>query len=233
MELPRKILIGSTVIVGLGNFIRDLDHNFSKVAFVSGEIVRERTQAISQKSMEDADLDEYRWFVAADATVNESEKLARDLKSYSPDVIIGQGGGRSVDLAKMSAFRLGKSFISVPTSASHDGISSPFVSMRGADKPYSIKAKTPIGVLADVELMSKAPRRLMISGCGDLVGKITAVKDWELARDGVGEYYGTYAANLAYLSAKIILDEGRKLVVDDLYGLRTVVEALISAGVAS
>lgn len=233
MELPRKILIGSTVIVGLGNFIRELDHNFSKVAFVSGEIVRERTQAISQKSMEDADLDEYRWFVAADATVNESEKLARGIKSYSPDVIIGQGGGRSVDLAKMSAFRLGKSFISVPTSASHDGISSPFVSMRGADKPYSIKAKTPIGVLADVELMSKAPRRLMISGCGDLVGKITAVKDWELARDGVGEYYGTYAANLAYLSAKIILDEGRKLVVDDLYGLRTVVEALISAGVAS
>ena len=100
MELPRKILIGSTVIVGLGNFILELDHNFSKVAFVSGEIVRERTQAISQKSMEDADLDEYRWFAGSDATVNESEKLARDLKSYSPDVIIGQGGGRSVDLAK-------------------------------------------------------------------------------------------------------------------------------------
>jgi glycerol-1-phosphate dehydrogenase [NAD(P)+] len=233
MELPRMILIGSTVIVGLGNFIRQLDHNFSKVAFVSGAIVKERTQAISQKSMEDADLDEYRWFVAADATVNEAKKLARVLKSYSPDVIIGQGGGRSVDLAKMTAFRLGKSFISVPTSASHDGISSPFVSMKGADKPYSLKAKTPIGVLADVELMSKAPRRLMISGCGDLVGKITAVKDWELARDAVGEYYGTYAANLAYLSAKIILDEGRKLVMDDLYGLRTVVEALISAGVAS
>jgi glycerol-1-phosphate dehydrogenase [NAD(P)+] len=73
----------------------------------------------------------------------------------------------------------------------------------------------------------------MISGCGDLVGKITAVKDWELARDEVNEYYGTYAANLAYLSARIILNEGRNLVKDRLYGLRTVVEALISAGVAS
>jgi glycerol-1-phosphate dehydrogenase [NAD(P)+] len=133
----------------------------------------------------------------------------------------------------MTAFMLGKSFISVPTSASHDGISSPFVSMRGADKPYSVKAKTPIGVLADVEVMSKAPRRLMISGCGDLVGKITAVKDWELARDEAKEYYGTYAANLANLSAKIILDEGRNLIMDKVYGLRTIVEALISAGVAS
>jgi glycerol-1-phosphate dehydrogenase [NAD(P)+] len=233
MELPRKILIGSTVIVGLGSFIQQLDHSFSRVAFISGETVKERTQISSQKSMRDAGLNEYKWFVAADANVNEAGKLARALKGYDPDVIIGQGGGRSVDLAKMTAYSLGKSFISVPTSASHDGISSPFVSMRGSDKPYSIKAKTPIGVLADVELMSKAPPRLMISGCGDLVGKITAVKDWELARDEVNEYYGTYAANLAYLSAKIILDEGYNLVKDNLYGLRTVVEALISAGVAS
>lgn len=233
MELPRKILIGSAVIVGLGDFIQQLDHSFSRVAFISGEIVKERTQVISQKSMKDAALSEYKWFVAADANMDEAEKLARTLQKYSPDVIVGQGGGRSVDLAKMTAYNLGRPFISVPTSASHDGISSPFVSMKGSDKPYSIKAKTPIGVLADVELMSKAPRRLMISGCGDLVGKITAVKDWELARDEVDEYYGTYAANLAYLSAKIILDEGQNLVKDNLYGLRTVVEALISAGVAS
>jgi glycerol-1-phosphate dehydrogenase [NAD(P)+] len=233
MELPRKILIGSTVIGGLGNFIQQLDHTFSRIAFISGETVKKRTQVISQNSMRDADLSEYKWFVAADATINEAEKLSKELKKYSPDVIVGQGGGRSVDLAKMAAYNLGKSFISVPTSASHDGISSPFVSMKGSDKPYSIKAKTPIGVLADVELMSKAPLRLMISGCGDLVGKITAVKDWELARDEVHEYYGTYAANLAYLSAKIVLDGGQNLVKDKLYGLRTIVEALISAGVAS
>ena len=233
MELPRKILIGSTVISGLGNFIRQLDHNFSKVAIISGELVKERTQVISQKSMEAADLRECKWFRATDATMGEAARLTRVLKRYSPDLIVGQGGGRSVDLAKMTAYNLGKAFISVPTSASHDGISSPFVSMRGSDKPYSIKAQAPVGVLADVELMSKAPRRLMISGCGDLVGKITAVKDWELARDEVNEYYGTYAANLAYLSARIILNEGRNLVKDRLYGLRTVVEALISAGVAS
>ena len=233
MELPRKILIGSTVMGGLGNFIQQLDNNFSRIAFISGEIVKKRTQAICQKSLIDAELNDYRWFEAGEATLQESGKLSNLLTSYSPDVILGLGGGRSVDLAKMTAFSLGKSFISVPTSASHDGISSPFVSIRGTDKPYSIKAKTPIGVLADVDLMSKAPRRLMVSGCGDLVGKITAVKDWELARDQAEEYYGTYAANLAYLSAKIILDEGQNLVLDRLHGLRTVVEALISAGVAS
>ena len=83
----------------------------------------------------------------------------------------------------MTAFKLNKPLISVPTSASHDGISSPFVSIRGTDKPHSVKVNTPIGVLADTQLLSEAPMRLLASGCGDLVAKLTAVKDWELARD--------------------------------------------------
>ncbi|HLG37415.1 MAG TPA: iron-containing alcohol dehydrogenase, partial [Nitrososphaera sp.] len=70
-------------------------------------------------------------------------------------------------------------------------------------------------------------------GCGDLVGKMTAVKDWELAREERGEYFGSYAANLAYMSAKIILTESKKLGKRDEYGIRTIVEALISAGVAA
>jgi glycerol-1-phosphate dehydrogenase [NAD(P)+] len=81
--------------------------------------------------------------------------------------------------------------------------------------------------------MSQAPPRLFAGGCGDLVGKVTAVKDWELARDERGEYFGTYAANLAYMSARIILSESEKLKQRDQYGVRTVVEALISAGVAA
>jgi glycerol-1-phosphate dehydrogenase [NAD(P)+] len=133
----------------------------------------------------------------------------------------------------MTAFQINKPFISVPTSASHDGISSPFVSIRGSKKPYSVKANTPVGVLADTTLLSKAPVRLMASGCGDLVAKITAVKDWELARDEKNEYFGSYAANLAYMSAKIILNESKKLQFRSKSGIRIVVEALISAGVAS
>ena len=66
--------------------------------------------------------------------------------------------GRSVDVAKMTAYRLFKPFVSVPTSASHDGIASPFVSIKGLDKPHSIKANSPIGVLADTRLLSEAPR---------------------------------------------------------------------------
>ena len=39
MELPRKILIGSAVMGGLGDFIQQLDNNLSRIAFISGKIV--------------------------------------------------------------------------------------------------------------------------------------------------------------------------------------------------
>jgi glycerol-1-phosphate dehydrogenase [NAD(P)+] len=169
----------------------------------------------------------------SDASMDTVARLQEKIADRLPDFVIGFGGGRSVDVAKMTAFRIGRPFLSVPTSASHDGISSPFVSVRGTDKPHSIKANTPIGVIADTHLMSQAPPRLLAGGCGDLVAKITAVKDWELARDEKGEYFGSYAANLAYMSAKIILDESERLKRKSQFSIRTIVEALISAGVAA
>jgi glycerol-1-phosphate dehydrogenase [NAD(P)+] len=132
----------------------------------------------------------------------------------------------------MIAYSIKKPFISIPTSASHDGISSPFVSLKGSDKPHSIKVNTPIGVLADIKLISEAPHRLLSSGCGDLIGKLTAVKDWELARDEKDEYFGAYSAHLAKLSADIIMNKSKELLVNE-NGVRTIIEALISAGVAA
>lgn len=232
MELPRKILIGEQVISEVGSLVKSLDGSPSSVAVITGSVVKKRAGKACGESLEKASL-ESKWYVVADASMDTVGKLYGKISESAPDFIIGFGGGRSVDVAKMTAFRLGRPFLSVPTSASHDGISSPFVSVRGTDKPHSIKANTPLGVLADTHLLSQAPPRLLAGGCGDLVAKITAVKDWELARDDVGEYFGSYAANLAYMSAKIILDESEKLKQRDSFSIRTIVEALISAGVAA
>ncbi|HET7147572.1 MAG TPA: sn-glycerol-1-phosphate dehydrogenase [Candidatus Nitrosopolaris sp.] len=232
MELPRKILIGDGVISSLGAFIRDIGYSASKVAIVTGNTVKSRASADCKSSFQSMSIDDT-WYVVIDSSIASVDRLKRSLAKDLPDIIIGFGGGRAVDVAKMTAFQLNKPFVSVPTSASHDGISSPFASIRGSKKPYSIKTNTPLGVLADTTLLAEAPTRLMASGCGDLVAKITAIKDWELARDENNEYFGTYAANLAYMSAKIILDESKKLGARSRSGIRIVVEALISAGVAA
>jgi glycerol-1-phosphate dehydrogenase [NAD(P)+] len=232
MELPRKILIGQGVISQVGPLIRTLDQSASEVAVVTGRIVKSKAGNDLGSSLENVSL-KSSLHVVSHASMEVVDELEDKIGDKSPDFVIGFGGGRSVDIAKMTAFRIGRPFLSVPTSASHDGISSPFVSIRGTNKPHSIKATTPIGIVADTQLMVEAPSRLLAGGCGDLVAKITAVKDWELARDENGEYYGSYAANLAYMSAKMILDESEKLSYRSQFTIRTIVEALISAGVAS
>src|SRR5215208_5144870 len=232
MELPRKILIGDGVISQVGPLIRTLNSKAVKVAVVTGRTVKMKAGNDLESSLEKASL-KSSLHVVSHASTDVVDKLQHKIHDKLPDFVIGLGGGRSVDIAKMTAFQIDRPFLSVPTSASHDGVSSPFVSIRGTNKPHSIKANTPLGVVADTRLMLEAPSRLLAGGCGDLVAKITAVKDWELARDENGEYFGSYAANLAYMSAKIILEESEKLGCNSQFSISTIVEALISAGVAA
>jgi glycerol-1-phosphate dehydrogenase [NAD(P)+] len=231
MELPRKILIGDGVIQELGNFVSDLG-NVKNVAIVSGASVKARAGEQCSKALHSCDLMD-KWFLTKVADMDSVNSVQSEISKDGVDIIIGFGGGKSVDIAKTVAYNLNKPFVSVPTSASHDGISSPFSSIRGQNKPYSIKTRTPIGVLADTSIIAKAPRRLLASGCGDLMAKVTAIKDWELARDENGEYFGNYSANLASMSAKIIMQESKSIGSGNNSSVRTVVEALISSGVAS
>lgn len=230
MELPRKILIGDGVIKDLGNFVADL--GVRNVAVVSGSTVKARAGDLCHESLSVAGLKD-KWFLTTTANMEAVDVVQKEIAKNDAEAIIGFGGGKSVDIAKTVAYNLDRPFISVPTSASHDGISSPFSSIKGHDKPYSIKTKTPIGVLADIGIIAGAPKRLLAAGCGDLMAKITAVKDWELARDEKGEYFGNYASNLAFMSAKIVMGESKAIGAGNGASVRTVVEALISSGVAA
>jgi glycerol-1-phosphate dehydrogenase [NAD(P)+] len=234
MQLPRKVIIGNNILSNSYEFLKEYIPGSNKIALITGVNVKSKIVKAIEKNLLENDL-EYEWIIAEDASFNGVKEIEGKLENKDIDVIIGIGGGRCIDMGKMTANNLKKPFISMPTSASHDGISSPFVSLRGGDKPYSIKVQTPIEIIGDLDLISNAPYRLIASGCGDLIAKITAIKDWELARDEKDEYFGEYAANLSFLGAKMILDISRKISGNqiNLQVTRTIVEGLISSGVAA
>ena len=229
MELPRLIVIGEKNINQFGNFLQQLDSP-KKVSVISGLNVKKFLQKKIERSLLSSKIKGV-WHIAKNNEIASIKQIQSKVRNDKSDIIIGIGGGRSVDIAKMIAFNLKKPFVSLPTAASHDGIASPFVSVR-SDKPHSIVASAPLGVFVDIDIIKKAPKRLLASGCGDLVANIIAVRDWELGRDKTGEYFGRYSANLASMSAKILM-ENSDLFAKKGLDVRVIVEALISAGVAS
>ena len=229
MELPRLIVVGEKNIGKIGNFLKSLN-DAKKVSLISGSNVKKIVQKKIDESLASSNIKKS-WYLSKINDAKSIKEIEKNVRKNKTNLLIGVGGGRSVDIAKMIAFNLGKPFVSIPTSASHDGIASPFVSVKG-EKPHSMVATAPLGVFVDVDIIKRAPKNLLASGCGDLIAKITAVRDWQLGNSKTGEYYGRYSAHLALMSAKILIENSSRFAKKGP-DVREIVEALISAGVAS
>ena len=229
MELPRLIVVGEKNIGKIGNFLKSLN-DAKKVSLISGSNVKKIVQKKIDESLASSNIKKS-WYLSKINDAKSIKEIEKNVRKNKTNLLIGVGGGRSVDIAKMIAFNLGKPFVSIPTSASHDGIASPFVSVKG-EKPHSMVATAPLGVFVDVDVIKRAPKKLLASGCGDLIAKITAVRDWQLGNSKTGEYYGRYSAHLALMSAKILIENSSRFAKKGP-DVREIVEALISAGVAS
>ena len=229
MELPRLIEIGDKNIGDFGRFVKSLNKS-KRISLISGTNVTKIIQKKIESSLKSNKI-KFVWHMSGNNTITAIDSIQKEVKKDQSDLIAGIGGGRSVDTAKMIAYNLDKPFVSVPTAASHDGMASPFVSIVG-DKPHSIVASAPLGVFVDIDIIRKAPAKLLASGCGDLIANIIAVKDWRLGHEKTGEYYGRYSADLALMSAKIVMENSSYYAKNGL-DVRVIVEALISAGVAS
>ncbi|MEM1541923.1 MAG: NAD(P)-dependent glycerol-1-phosphate dehydrogenase [Ignisphaera sp.] len=232
IDLPKRVIVGTRIIDNIGVIVKEMQLG-SHALIVSGTTSTLSYAKIVAESLEDKGIDCWNMYVAK-SSKEEVEKTIAMLREVGANTIVGVGGGKALDVAKYTAATTDKYFISVPTSPSHDGIASPFASIRDMGRPTSIKAATPVLVLADVEIISRAPRRNIIAGCCDLLGKFSSVLDWRLAHKLRGEYYGDYAASLALLSAKHILKNSELFEEKTftLEAIRILVEALISSGIA-
>ncbi|RMF95988.1 MAG: iron-containing alcohol dehydrogenase [Candidatus Schekmanbacteria bacterium] len=162
--------------------------------------------------------------------------LADFAKKYKPELIIGTGGGKILDVAKLGASKSKIPFFSVPTQVSHDGISSPVAIIKDGNKTLSLGAAIPKGVFVPLYLVKKASARSTSSGVGDLLSNITAVRDWQLAAEKGMEEYDDYAAIVAHTAANSIYTSynnyaSSKIDFTEDFIIR-LVEGLILSGVA-
>lgn len=230
ITLPLKILVGVGIVKETGSVIKELGLGRHAFIVTGPHVIRLYGEML--KSTLESEGIEYQIIEVRSARLEEAERALTAAKEYKPSVVIGFGGGKAIDIAKYVAMKINTNVISVPTAASHDGIASPFASIKGVNGPVSIKTRTPIAIIADTKIIASAPLRLLKAGSGDLIAKLTAVRDWRLAHKLKGEYYGEYAAKLALLSAFHVIKYASTISRGGIEAAHIVVEGLISSGVA-
>jgi glycerol-1-phosphate dehydrogenase [NAD(P)+] len=227
MQLPRDVVIGHDVLGQLPAVCEDLKLGESAL-LVSGKstmnLAGSRVKKILDKDYEVAT------FLAEEiniAIIKDAEHAAADV-----DFLIGVGGGRVIDTAKIVSYNIDRPFISIPTAASHDGIASARASVPTIEGHASLEAQPPMAIVADTGIIASAPHRLLAAGCADVISNYTAILDWELAHRVKGEPMSEYAVTLSKMTAEILVKNAHLIKPHQEQSAWIVIKALVSSGVA-
>jgi glycerol-1-phosphate dehydrogenase [NAD(P)+] len=229
IDLPRIVLVGRGVLSSLSGICREL--GYSRALIVTGKNTFKVAGERAQWALANDGIASDRTIVE-DAQLETVGKVMDDANRSHAKVLIGVGGGRSIDVAKLAAAKTGNAFISIPTVASHDGIASSLASVKGMERPYTVKAISPVAVIMDSIIIASSPYRFTAAGCGDVISKATEIEDWKLAHVDNGDYYGAYAASLALMSSQLVMESAEKIRQNTTETVRDLLEALISCGVS-
>lgn len=230
MELPRKVVVGHDALDELPGVCRGLKLPPSALMVADEMTMRIAGRRVADMLEDEGTSVDHILISKADGdTVNTVGSMITEEKA---GFVMGVGGGQPIDVAKCASYNLDVPFISVPTAASHDGIISSRASIIIGDRRQSLDAHTPIAVVADTGIISRAPHRLLAAGCGDIISNLTAVKDWKLAQRLRNEEFSSYAATLSEMVAKLLIENAHEIKPGLEESAWQVVKGLVSSGVS-
>jgi glycerol-1-phosphate dehydrogenase [NAD(P)+] len=226
VQTPLHIDVRRGAVADLGQILADGRISAGgDVAVVVGPGLGERIADLIRPSLGSADL-----YTTAGGTLDAALELAAKLRARSYDAVVGIGGGTTVDTAKYAATRWAMPMVSVATSLANDGIASPVASLINDGIKGSYGVQIPIAVIVDLDFVENGPDRVNRGGIGDVISNISALADWELAREVRNEPVDGLAASLARMGAEAVINHSGDMSDD---GFVTVLaEALISSGLA-
>lgn len=230
IQIPIFLKVGHGLLGALPDLL--LEHHLH---FRAGLVVTSPRAAALAGERVAASLGQSDCIVVHDNTLRWAEVVRAAARQKKADLLIGVGGGTPLDVAKYVAAGEKINFLSVPTSPSNDGIASPVAVIKTGDRPESLPARMPIGVIADLAVVAQAPADCVRAGVGDLVSNTSAIADWELACRRGHERMDDFARLLASTAAEAILrcaEGARPLDARDPELLEVLIRGLVLSGVA-
>jgi glycerol dehydrogenase len=137
---------------------------------------------------------------------DELGRLSAAIARTHADVLVGVGGGKTIDTAKIAADRAGLPVIVVPTIASTDAPTSGCAVVYTDDGIFvsvCYQRMNPAAVLVDVGIIAAAPTRFLVAGMGDALSTWFEARTCERTHSpnecgGYGTAAGLAIARLCY-----------------------------------
>ena len=148
------------------------------------------------------------------------------------DFLIAVGSGTINDIARYVSYKLDISYIIIATAPSMDGYASTVspLMINGFKKTFT--ASYPVAIIGDLQILSKAPQNMIAAGFGDMMGKITALSDWILAKEITGEYYCPEIVQMMLKAVRHCIDNVDGLAQRKKSAIKGLTEGLILSGIA-
>ncbi|HWR22950.1 MAG TPA: sn-glycerol-1-phosphate dehydrogenase [Feifaniaceae bacterium] len=177
----------------------------------------------------------YAHFMYPDARLSADERAAgRLIFELDPccDVIIAVGAGTLNDICRMASCKLKLPYYIVATAPSMDGFASNVAAMTVGGVKVTYPAQTPRLILADTDVLCKAPMDMIAAGLGDMLGKYTCNADWLLSHIVTGEYRCPVIAQMMQKAVEKVTKNAGRLAARDPEAAGAVMEGLVLSGVA-
>jgi len=167
-----------------------------------------------------------------DEVVADAHHILRVLVEYDREArtFIAVGSGTITDITRIVSHRTRNDFISMPTAPSVDGFASIGAPLIISGVKTTVIAHAPIAIFANLHVLAAAPRAMIASGFGDMLGKITSIADWRLGQLLWDEPYDETIAQRTLQAAQLCIDHAAAIGAVTPAGIRRLMEALIESG---